>query len=73
MVKTAKEFYDEHYSDDTVVIMRDYAKMLTDRMYSEEDMKKAFKYYSKRAICNLEYLDDDFKDFMEQFKKQQDG
>lgn len=27
MVKTAKEFYDEHYSDDTVVIMRDYAKL----------------------------------------------
>ena len=27
MVKTAKEFYDEHDSDDTVVIMRDYAKL----------------------------------------------
>ena len=38
MVKTAKEFYDEHYSDDTVVMMRDYAKMLTDRMYSEEEV-----------------------------------
>ena len=34
-MKTAKEFYDEHYSDDVVVMMRDYAKMLTDRMYSE--------------------------------------
>lgn len=38
MIPTAKEFYDEHYSDDTVVIMRDYAKMLTDRMYSEEEV-----------------------------------
>ena len=26
MVKTAKEFYDEHYSDDTIVMMRDFAK-----------------------------------------------
>jgi len=38
MVKTAKEFYDEHYSDDTVVIMKDYAKWQAERMYSEEEV-----------------------------------
>lgn len=27
MVKTAREFYDEHYSIDTVVMMRDFAKL----------------------------------------------
>lgn len=26
-VPTAKEFYDTHYSDDAVVIMRDFAKL----------------------------------------------
>ena len=26
-VPTAKEFYDAHYSDDAVVIMRDFAKL----------------------------------------------
>lgn len=26
-IPTAKEFYDKHYSDDPVVIMRDYAKL----------------------------------------------
>jgi len=73
MVKTAKEFYDEHYSDDTVVIMKDYAKMLTDGMYSKEDLKEAFAYYSKRVICDIKYLDDDFEEFIEQLKKQKDG
>jgi len=26
-IPTAKEFYDKHYSDDCVVIMRDFAKL----------------------------------------------
>ena len=26
-IPTAKEFYDAHYSDDAVVIMRDFAKL----------------------------------------------
>jgi hypothetical protein len=27
MVKTAREFYDEHYSIDAVIMMRDFAKL----------------------------------------------
>jgi hypothetical protein len=27
MIPTAKEFYDVHYSDDVVIMMRDYAKL----------------------------------------------
>jgi hypothetical protein len=26
-IPTAREFYDQHYSDDPVVLMRDYAKL----------------------------------------------
>ena len=86
MVKTAKQFYDEHYSDDTVVMMRDYAKMLTDRMYSEEDMKLAYfsAIQSTGEGWNGEYAEgnnpniedkfsEEFKEWFEQFKKIQDG
>jgi len=78
MVKTAKEFYDEHYSDDTVVIMKDYAKMLTERMYSEEDMREAFKGGSKMCWTDINQETQepyyyDFKEWFEQFKKIQDG
>jgi hypothetical protein len=58
MVKTAKEFYDEHYSDDTVVMMRDYAKMLTDRMYSEEDMLEFTKYLLSKKITKAKSISD---------------
>lgn len=27
MMPTAKEFYDAHYSDDVLIMMRDYAKL----------------------------------------------
>ena len=27
MIPTAKEFYDAHYSDDTVVMMKDFARL----------------------------------------------
>jgi len=46
MVKTAKQFYDEHYSDDTVVIMRDYAKL---------HVEAALKAASENAY--VEYID----------------
>ena len=46
MVKTAKEFYDEHYSDDTVVIMKDYAKF---------HVEAALKSASENAY--VEYID----------------
>jgi hypothetical protein len=39
MVKTAKEFYDEHYSDDVVVIMRDYAKLHVEAALKAADEK----------------------------------
>jgi hypothetical protein len=46
MIPTTKQFYDEHYSDDTVVIMRDYAKL-----HVEEALKAA----SENAY--VEYID----------------
>lgn len=46
MVKTAKEFYDEHDSDDTVVIMKDYAKL---------HVEAALKAASEKAY--VEYID----------------
>jgi molecular chaperone GrpE (heat shock protein) len=49
------------------------AKWQSERMYSEEDLKEAFAYYSKRVICDIKYLDDDFEEFIEQLKKQKDG
>lgn len=46
MVKTAKEFYDEHYSDDVVIMMRDYAKL---------HVEAALKAASEKAY--VEYID----------------
>jgi hypothetical protein len=69
MVKTAREFYDEHYSDDVVVMMRDYAKMLTDRMYSEEDLRNAYRWGTTVNHGTKEH----FNEWFEQFKKQKDG
>ena len=40
-----------------------------ERSYSEEDMRKAFEFYAERAICDIKYLDDDFNEFIKQFKK----
>jgi hypothetical protein len=69
MVKTTKEFYDEHDSDDTVVMMRDYAKMLTDRMYSEEEVYnllcKMPNYFKMTIPQQIEAR----KEWFEQFKK----
>ena len=45
------------------------AKWEQERSYSEEDMKKAFEFYAERAICDIKYLDDDFTEFIKQFKK----
>ena len=36
-IPTAKEFYDAHYSDDAVVIMRDFAKL-----HVEAALKRAY-------------------------------
>ncbi len=66
---TAKEFYDEHYSDDTVVIMKDYAKMLTDGMYSKEDLKEAFRGGNKTSWIKT----NSFEEWFEQYKKIQNG
>ena len=70
MVKTAKEFYDEHYSDDPVVIMKDYAKMLTDRMYSEEKVLKIIRQYALEEHLITSSKPDKW---FEQFKKIQNG
>lgn len=44
MVKTAKEFYDEHYSDDTVVMMKDYAKLHVEAaLKAASDIKKNYR------------------------------
>ena len=41
---TAKEFYDEHYSDDAVVIMRDYAKLHVEAaLKAASDIKKNYR------------------------------
>ena len=73
MVKTAKEFYDEHYSDDVVVIMRDYAKMLTDRMYSEEEVFKLLCNMPNFFNMTIPQQIQARKEWFEQFKKKQDG
>jgi hypothetical protein len=46
MIPTAKEFYDAHYSDDVVIMMRDYAKL---------HIEAALKAASKNAY--VEYID----------------
>lgn len=72
MIPTAKEFYDEHYSDDTVVIMRDYAKMLTDRMYSEKDLISFAHFYFKEefnsSMQTSKSTKDIFTEWFEQYK-----
>ena len=45
------------------------AKWQQERSYSEEDMLQAFEFYAERAICDIKYLDDDFTEFIKQFKK----
>jgi len=74
MVKTAKEFYDEHYSDDPVVIMRDYAKMQDER--TEEIIRKAYFDRTDNIDVDGYWISDPEKDLemlIEQFKKIQDG
>jgi len=44
------------------------AKWQQERSYSEEDLRKAFEFYAERAICDIRYLDDDFSEFIKQFK-----
>ena len=44
-------------------------KWQMERSYNEEDMKKAFEFYAERTICDVKYLDDDFNEFIKQFKK----
>ena len=73
MVKTAKEFYDEHYSDDTVVIMKDYAKMLTERMYNEEEVFKLLCNMPNFFNMTIPQQIQARKKWFEQFKKIQDG
>jgi hypothetical protein len=68
MMPTAKEFYDAHYSDDAVVIMRDYAKMLTDRMYSDEEVKQII---DATLIEYSDFVLADIPHWFEQFKKKQ--
>jgi len=54
---TAKEFYDAHYSDDAVVIMRDYAEMLTNKMYSEGDILTNIESAMIQGLTLGEYRD----------------
>jgi len=74
MIPTAKQFYDEHYSDDTVVIMKDYAKMLDER--TEEILRKAYFDRTDNIDVDGYWISDPEKDLemlIEQFKKQKDG
>jgi hypothetical protein len=71
---TAKEFYDKHYSDDVVVIMRDYAKMQDER--TEEIIRKAYFDRTDNIDVDGYWISDPEKDLemlIEQFKKQKDG
>jgi hypothetical protein len=45
------------------------AKWQQERSYNEEDIREAFKFYAERVICDIKYLDDDFTEFIKQFKK----
>jgi hypothetical protein len=47
--------------------MDEYANQ-QERSYSKEDLKEAFKFYAERVICDIKYLDDDFTEFIKQFK-----
>jgi len=38
-IPTAREFYDAHYSDDAVVMMRDFAKMHVEAMIKDMEQK----------------------------------
>jgi hypothetical protein len=74
MVKTAKQFYDEHYSDDTIVIMKDYANYQAER--TEEILRKAYFDRTDNIDVDGYCISDPEKDLemlIEQFKKIQDG
>jgi hypothetical protein len=47
----------------------DGTKWQQERSYSEEEVRKAFEFYAERVICDIKYLDDDFTEFIKQFKK----
>ena len=64
--------YDEDWVEDVTKRREDFikgAKWQQERSYSEEDLKEAFKFYAERVICDIKYLDDDFTEFIKQFKK----
>jgi hypothetical protein len=64
-----KEMSIVQYSN-AMYALRFIADWQAERMYSEEDMRKAFSYYSQRLILGYEYIDVYFKEWMiEQFKK----
>jgi hypothetical protein len=76
--EAAKEYAENEIKDrgtdnDKLICSIDFiagAKWQAERMYSEEDMRKAFSYYSQRLILGYEYIDVYFKEWMiEQFKK----
>ena len=65
-----------HSKDNSTIIYNEItnwckgATWQAERMYSEEDMRKAFSYYSQRLILGYEYIDVYFKEWMiKQFKK----
>jgi hypothetical protein len=43
MIQTAKEFYDAHYSDDTVVMMKDFARLHVEAALEEAGKKAKTK------------------------------
>ena len=47
MMPTAKEFYDSHYSDDTVVMMKDYAKLHVEAALKAASEKVQLNMYKK--------------------------
>lgn len=67
-VPSAKEFYDAHYSDDAVVIMRDFAKLHVREALSniangipllQDQYKEGFS-ITKSCVLNC-YPDENFK------------
>ena len=58
MVKTAKEFYDAHYSDDTVVIMRDYAKLHVEAALKAASEKAMLKVVNTEEFRDIEEGED---------------
>jgi hypothetical protein len=57
LISTAKEFYDKHYSDDVVVMMKEFAKL-----HVEAALEAAANAYYPRNKENFELITERFLD-----------